>query len=322
MALRAADAELMKVQTFILNFATLIATLFSSAVFIYVTYDIFARGAIPPKTLELYRSATINPLKDLSALNGKESVTIEFGNESVNKIYIVKNTLKNVGESPIVPEDYHEPFRVSVGESWRILAVTSPWTAPHGINFKWKRVSDSSFEASKELLNPNDLFSTNIYVISTQDEETKAKTEKREPEVKWSARIKNLKEIIDRSKEEKKRALRSANSLSGIIISLGGWAVPFLIFFGLLFHSASLHLIFQANLLKTLSIRSMALLLAASFLSFAAAEVCATYIFPSYLLIVTHAFSHWVNLPFLLAYLFMIGCLYRASYRAQLAIKQ
>ena len=137
----------------------------------YVSYDLYGRGTAPEKKIELNKLPTIDPLKDLSALGDKVSLTIRAQNQTIDNIVIVKAWLRNVGRTPILPSDYHESVSVNVKKPWKIIAVENG-DLFRGVEFKWKRISDIRFEATPALLNPDDLVSTNIYLSNTEFDKT------------------------------------------------------------------------------------------------------------------------------------------------------
>jgi hypothetical protein len=72
---------------------------------IYVSYDLFERGQTPEKRVELTRQQPIDPLRDLSALGDKVTLSLRLENQSIDNVTIVKTWLQNVGHTPILPTD-------------------------------------------------------------------------------------------------------------------------------------------------------------------------------------------------------------------------
>ena len=215
----------------------------------------------------------------------------------IDNIVVVQTVLSNLGDAPIIPSEYHENFSVTAFKPWKIIAVeNSPrllFRSP--VQFRWKRVSDTKFEAAPALLNPGDMVSTSVYLTNTQFDAFA--TEKGpEANVEWNARITNLRRFSE--PPDIFERVRSRNF--GIQVQMQGWALPFTIVCALLFQAVHLHLLSRAGFLHGWSGYSIGLILCVSLLSFAAAESSATYLFESDTTEI-YGLNHWLNLPPILA---------------------
>jgi len=170
---------------------TLSAALLTAAVPAYVAYDLWGRGAVPEKRVELNEFLAINPIRDLSSLGDKVSLSFRMGDQTIDNLVIARAWLTNAGTSPILPSDFYQNISVNVEQPWKILAVEHEKTTS-AISFKWKKINDTRFEAEPALLNPGDRIYTNIYLTNTQFKEATAKKEYLDPNIVWNARIVNL----------------------------------------------------------------------------------------------------------------------------------
>jgi hypothetical protein len=285
----------------------ILATLLTAFVPAYVAYDLHGKGTVPEKRVELTQYQTIDPLRDLSALGKKVTLSLRVENLAIDNLAIVKALLHNAGRTPILPSEYHENISVNVQKPWKILTVEDDkW----GIEFKWKRISDIRFEAEPALLNPGDLVSTTIYVTNTQFKKTPIPDEQSKVNVEWKARIVNLRTFttpprsFDLSEKEWERRHW------GIYVELGGWSLPFTIVTAMLFQTLYLHFLFQVGFLRGKRLPTILLVLGASFLSFAAAESMATYLFGNSLTRITGV-PHWMNAPWIIVHAVVLIILYR-----------
>jgi hypothetical protein len=65
-----------------------VVALLTMAVPAYVAYDIYGRGPIPEKRVELFQLTTINPLQDLSVLGERASFVLKYQNQIFENIVI------------------------------------------------------------------------------------------------------------------------------------------------------------------------------------------------------------------------------------------
>lgn len=267
----------------------------------YVSYDLYGRGPILEKKIEL-KISFINPLEDLAGLGNKVSLSTRSQTLNIDNIIIARTSISNVGRAPIVPNDYYERISVNVKKPWKILAVGND-SLFRGVEFKWNRISDSSFEAVPALLNPGDIVSANVYLTNTGDEKLSKIEKTAKPEIEWKARIVNMPAFTiapDIASVFKKHVW-------GVTIDLAGWAVPFTIGAAMLFLALYLHLLTQASLLRGMGVGGIMTVLGASFLSFAAAESMATYLFNNTIYaLLNRGTPHLLNAPWIILHVFFL----------------
>lgn len=276
----------------------------------YVTYEVYRRGPSPEKRVEVTTLSTINPMKGLGALGDRITFTLRVEEQTLNNLFISYAFLRNTGSVPIVPTDYHENLSVNVPPPWKIVSVEALGRdTPRGIVLRWKRASDTRFEAEPALLNPGDMVSTTIYLTNTslktiQDVEKEAD---KEPTVEWKTRITNLRELSS----PPPKTFTFGMGLSPVYVYLRGASLAFTVVGALLFQALYLLLLDRAGLVERRTWQAVVFVLGASFLSFAAAESSATYIFGDPF---THLFggspNHWLNAPWIVAHAVVVTWLY------------
>lgn len=146
---------------------TVVVSLITAAVPAYVAYDLWGRGSIPEKRVQLMRYSNIHPLRDLSALGDRVSIYIKVEDQTFDNLVIARAYLLNAGSSPILPSDFFENLSINVETPWKIVAVENGGFF-RGVTLKWKRISDTRFEAAPALLNPGDSVPVTIYLTDTR----------------------------------------------------------------------------------------------------------------------------------------------------------
>lgn len=277
----------------------------------YVAYDIYGRGPIPEKRLELFQLTAINPLRDLSAFGERASFSLRLEKQRIDNLTIVGAWITNKGGVPILPSDFYEKLSVTVEKPWKIVAVENRGIFSPEIRVSWRRVSETRFEAEPLLLNPGDRIEANVYLTDTEFQGgASAATGGREPVLKWRVRIANLRGFSD-----------PPDLLAdgfGIQVRLSGWALPFTLFAAMLFQALYIHLLFRAGFLQDWTWRSIIVVLCASLLAFSAAEASATYLFPDHLTKLLGV-DHWLNAPVIVAHALALSLLY---WRARALVPQ
>ena len=284
---------------------TLVVGLLTAAVPAYVAYDIYGRGSILEKRVELFQLTPINPLQDLSVLGERASFVLKYQKQTFKNIVIVGAWITNKGGVPVLPTDFYENLRVTVEKPWKIVAVENRGGFSPGIRVRWKRVNDTRFEAEPMLLNGGDRIDPLVYLTDTEFSDAASPsttTGRKEPIVKWNARIANLRGFSDPPNP-------FGNDSLGIDIPLYGWALPFTLFAALLFLALYLKLLSRAGFLRHWNWPSISLVLCASFLAFTAAESSATYLFPNYIT-TANGVDHWLNAPWIVAHVLAVCVLY------------
>ena len=269
----------------------------------YIYYDLYERGDIPEKKIELSKISFTDPLSDLSGFGGKVSLKIHSQTESLDNIVIAESYLKNAGRTPVVPADYCERISVNVNNPWKILAVVS-YDDVYGIEFKWNKVSDNRFEAVPALLNPGDIIGTKVYLTNNEHEILTSPEKRAKPNVEWKARILNLTTFTD---PPDIFSLFGKHSW-GITVDLSGWALLVTLGGAMLFLALYLHLLSRASFLEGMGVTAILKVLGASFLSLAAAKSMAVYLFrPGWT--VLFGVNHWVNAPWIILHVIFFGFL-------------
>jgi hypothetical protein len=281
--------------------------LLTAAVPAWVAYDMYGRGSIPEKQVELFQLTTISPLRDLSVLGQKVDVLLRYQDQTFKNLVITSAWITNKGRSPILPADFYEPFSVTVDEPWKIIAVEDRGLMSPEIRVHWKRASDTRFEAEPLLLNPGDRLDPVVYLTNTNASDmTSFASGAKEPVVRWNTRIANLRAF------SKPPDLLSDDF--GIMVSLSGWALPFTLVAATLFQALYLHLLLRAGLLRNWGWWQILLVLLTSLLAYAAAESIATYLFPGTLYRFMGV-SHWLNAPWIVIHIVVIVVLYSRTRR-------
>ena len=293
---------------------SIVVVLLTAAVPAYVTYDVYRRGPAPEKQVELTRFPPIDPMRDLSALGDRVTLSLRVEDQVMNNLVIAKAFLRNAGAVPIVSSDYHENLSITVKKPWKIVSVENSKDFVPGIEFRWRRISDTRFEAEPALLNPGDLVSTNVYLTNTQFAGASATEKQPEVQVEWKARVTNLRAFT----EPPSLSDRLNRTAFGIDVHLAGWGLPFTIIAALLFQALYLHLLSRSGFLRGWTWRSITLVLGASLLSFAAAESSATYFFGHPLSeLFGLGVNHWINAPWIVLHAGALGVLYWKAGRTQ-----
>lgn len=275
------------------NIVGLIVAIVTAAVPAYVAYDLWGRGTVPEKKVELKRLPAIDPLVDLSALGNRARLSLRVENHTFSNLFIAQSYIRNVGKVPILPSDYTQPLTVSVKDPWRIIAIAnSALFSSVAVQLRWKRVDNYSFEAENALLNPGDLVATYVYLTNSRTPAGDVKFSAPKPEIEWKARIVNLRsfhepaDFFDREKRQR----------WGIFVDLSGWSLLFTLAAALLYQALDLHLLARAELLRGWGGHSIIIVLVVSLIAFAAAESMATYLFGNLMTALTGV-NHWLNAP-------------------------
>lgn len=262
----------------------------------YISYDLWGRGSDPEKYLELRQEKFINPMAYLSDLNAAvliNGLTEDNGGElkevpkdkdrRYEKAFLLmqSNRIKNIGNSPIKPSDYDEPISITVDKQWRIIGVISN----SDVHFrKWTSINDSTIVAESILLNPGDVVSVDLYMINNKIKKTKLDDL---PNIKWHARIINMKSFIIHKKPnaENDFSIKSYLDGDGLLFTLVGFVFVF---------SVYLYMINMIGYIGNINLKSTYFIIIASLLSLSASESMSTYLFPSHLYAwgeVTHTFN-------------------------------
>ncbi|HET9638576.1 MAG TPA: hypothetical protein VFP12_05150 [Allosphingosinicella sp.] len=273
------------------------ATILTGWIGARATYDVNDRGSVPPKRLEANYFGATDPLRDLRDANTDLRISIRHNSSEVNNLRIAQATLKNTGKAPVIPSDMIEPLALTTARPWKIVAVSNSNTAITQIKLSWRKVNDQEFVSLPTLLNPGDSIWVTAYL--TADELNKESL----PDVKWKARIVNLKSIEVEPSFSDKISLATLPfvnlSFPAALFALVAFTTYFILTFLLLE---------KAGLLRMRKRRRYAYLTGATVLNLCAAEAGATYVFglPS---IIPLPVEHWSNGPPLVLNALMVGLL-------------
>lgn len=271
-----------------------IVTVILGATTIKATYDLYDKGATPPKSLKAtYRSA-VDPLTDLRRASDQFTVTVESGREQLDNLQLRQAILVNDGKSPILPSDIVEPLSIRTKAPWRIVSVVdATGESSSAVQLQWERVSSTEFRAAKALLNPGDYIALTIYLTDTSkrvstltDENSgvgneKNESEKPEPPIEWRARIVNLSKINTPPKQ-------TADDLEAkldpfpIIVMIWGWGIPFVVASFSCFFLLYITTLYQLGALSRGMVRCVIALLPAGVISLMAAEAGTSYVFGAF----------------------------------------
>lgn len=184
-------------------------------------------------------------------------------------MYLTYFSVKNTGKKPILPKEFFENITVSVNKNWKIIGVSNESSYPKGIKLVWHKLNDREYSVQPALINPNDEFTIAVYTVGTlQSESEEAKTS-----IEWNGRIENLSKILIRESE-------SLNfKLSGIVVLISGWALPFTMISFVILLGAILFLSKKSEVLPGLTGIKIAIIVTFSTLAISSSEVLAYYIF-------------------------------------------
>jgi hypothetical protein len=151
----------------------------------FVAYDIYRKSARQTElVIEEYLSA--EPFDWLEMFDGRILVLVD-GLEA-DQVLVFVYGISNEGQSPIRPEDYVEPIRVSMEAPWEIRSVQTEGSSPPGIDLAWTRTATNTYQMEPALLNPGDSVALLILANSSEDVEMSDSPV-------WTARIANVSSI-------------------------------------------------------------------------------------------------------------------------------
>jgi len=237
------------------------------AVPVWVSYDIFARGEIREKSVELGTIGPIDPLSDLSGLGNGASIRLQIGAESFGNISIWRVTLKNIGKVPIRPDDFFRPLRVEVNSPWRIIAITEEIPSA-ALALDWKSVAPNAMEAQPFLFNPGDHVYQTVYLVTEKPIEKKD-----ESVLKISARIVNLRNFTKKEDPWKLDQARGFEMINLTFLEALSLVAIATVFF--LWYLVSLKKVGIADLSKG---RARLVIAIAALLSYSVAEIVVYYL--------------------------------------------
>jgi hypothetical protein len=264
-------------ETKIWNFLTIIITLITCGTPIFVVYDLYDRGTIPQKQIELGQTMGlgINPLYDLNLKSANVDFKLIVDDQIYDNVIIKNLSFRNSGKAPVVPTDYCEPITVTVGVPWKIIAIESaPLYDFVPMKMKWHRINDQMFEAEPALINPGDFIVQNVYLTNTKYDKSQKAAYSSEVNLMINARITNLSRF-----STARSPISDLKKSTGFWGYLYGLVVPFKIILASIFLFWYLFLLRRAGFLTIFNLKSLSIVVAIAILSFSVAEVFAYYIF-------------------------------------------
>ncbi len=168
-----------------------VTALFSGWVIAMVAVKTFARGPQPEKHLYSQTINSPNALDDLRQAH--EVVTysvVDAKGNTLENMYSLVVTLKNIGTAPILATDFFGKVRLTTKDPWVILTINgvSQTGAP---SFTWHKLDNTTFEAEPVLINPGDEFTNVVYMTSTKPQEDLIPS----PPITWDMRVVNMDHI-------------------------------------------------------------------------------------------------------------------------------
>jgi hypothetical protein len=252
----------------------LIVALITCAVPAYVSYDLYFRGTVPERQLELDKRTAINPLADLNLKGDRVALKLTVGDRTFDNVVIKSFTLKNSGKTPVVPSDYQEPLSVKVESPWQIIAIeTDPLFEE--VALKWHRVTDQCFEARPALINPGDYISQKVYLTNTKY--STAQKLGTDVDIAIHVRITNMRRFATAPS-----ILDQFKAPIWLAVYLDGPATLFTVVVASVFLLWYLILLQKSGLLARFRFRTYMTIVGLAVLSISVAEVIAYYIFGGY----------------------------------------
>ena len=144
---------------------SIIVVLLTAVVPAYVAYDLHSFGPVPEKHIQLEQWPPINALRDISPGGIKIKLTLD--DKFINNLFTSQATIRNIGNAPVLPSDYKEKLNVTVNDPWQIVNVSNTFSNGF-VQFHWKKVNNTKFEAEPALLNPGDIVMTTLYITNTK----------------------------------------------------------------------------------------------------------------------------------------------------------
>jgi hypothetical protein len=239
----------------------------------------------------------ISPLLAFGDYGKLISISAKIGNKKFDNIFIETAILKNIGRTPIRPEDTYAPLGLKVNAPWQIITIDG-FSGGENVIATWSRVKDDEFRTNKILLNPGEQIWATIYLTlqnATPDAQPPI-------DVRWVGRIAGLSQLQLESASEWKRTVHSwryyQRASWGIRVGLSGWGVPFFLAYLVVSELIYLRLLAGLRLLNPWGPFSYGMVLGATLLSVVAAESTSTFLIPSQFTIYD-PIEFWLNAPWI-----------------------
>jgi hypothetical protein len=228
--------------------------------------------AAPVRALQLSNDYTLNVMRDLDDLNPELAV---LEGQRVHNLAVSSATVTNVGTTPILPTDIHEPISVSIDAPWRILAILPE---PIGLKLNWARVSDQRFEAQPALINPGDSVWVRIYLENPTPADNEGKF-LLDVKPRWEARIVNMQGFTARPKPDIDSILNGSRASGPINVFLDGREVAFVLAASAALMLSNLYLFLSIGLSRWPNWKVMLVFVSQALVSVSAAESMSHLVF-------------------------------------------
>lgn len=237
-------------------------------------------GPDPEKRISILQSAFNQPLYDLNSLGSFEKVRLTLGQREFSNLYIANVTLTNVGPSPILPADFHEPLSVSVDGPWEIVAVKNGRQMNQQVFMQWNIANPQKHVAERSLMNPGDVISAVVYLTNGTLPQLSTVEATKQPTLKWNARITNMKAFSNEEDRINKMWLSIFDTFtaSGIYTILAGKKLALTFVAAIANMALLIHLFARAKLIQRYNIKMLTIILTTATLSASVGECLATYI--------------------------------------------
>lgn len=255
-----------------------------SAYFAYQTYQKSIK--ITDLTIRnVYHSDLLRSLGAAVDKMPERKIDLKVDGRNLESLYLYYYSIKNKGNTPILPKDFIEPITVSIEEPWEIMYIGSAskprLDAPIP---KWERINKRLYRMSSTLFNPGDHLSLHIYVTKglssalKKVEDVEDVEDAREaPNLRWNGRIVNVKSIfVFESSDDVMKRLTEKYIPSGFFntfILLSGWNVLWFLLISQSFFAGTVLLVIHAKRLTMEGWQVILLLSVVMFFSVSSAEV-------------------------------------------------
>lgn len=222
----------------------------------------------PSRHIQIYDSLRGDDSDSMASLPsiGLKAITVD--DRPVNNYMVALAWIRNSGNSPIRPDDYDGPIRLSTSGPWEILKVIGVPDPESGLVFEWEKSSSREFVASQSLLNPGDRALMHVYLTKADGQVDMGPP----PKLSWVARIENLQPIEYVARPD---SLQSA----GVMVVMFNESIAFTIVFGAVLLFIALAILHQASGISSRTTAGKCWIAVLAALSFSAGESLSSTLF-------------------------------------------
>jgi hypothetical protein len=134
---------------------------------IFAAYNIFFLGQ-PRKELQIIIDTPIS-LVDVKP-EAVPDIQVSYKGEPVNKVFLLQVHIKNSGNQPIAEADFNRPLSFIFPPEYKLADATITSSEPANIGMTVTKTSEQVAQASRTLLNQDDLVSVRFIVIGDSSE--------------------------------------------------------------------------------------------------------------------------------------------------------